>query len=117
MTADAIMADEAFDEDVPEAPRPNDLTSRDWLGKSSAGLILGLTLAIGLTGLFAWFWPGGLMHSSAKTQMNMWLVAPIWTGVLSFCFLFRSSLRAWLWLGGANLLTWGLYFAGHAVIA
>jgi hypothetical protein len=44
----------------------------------------------------------------------MWMVPPIWLGVLSFCFLFRSGLSAWLWLGGANILTFGgLYICRH----
>ena len=34
----------------------------------------------------------------------MWLMAPLWAGVLSFVYLFRDSLRAWLWLGAANAL-------------
>ena len=85
-------------------------SSRDWLGKSSAGIILGFALAIALSGLFAWAGPGGLMHSSAKTQINMWMIAPIWVSVLSFCFFFRSGLRAWLWLGGATLLAFGALF-------
>tara|TARA_R110001606_G_scaffold117232_1_gene246623 strand:+ start:6568 stop:6879 length:312 start_codon:yes stop_codon:yes gene_type:complete len=80
-------------------------SSRDWLGKTSAGLILGFALALSLSGLFALLWPGGLMHSSAKTQLNMWLMSPIWVVVLGSCFLFRSGFRAWLWLGGATLVS------------
>ena len=92
-------------------------TSRDWFGKASAGLILGFGLAIALTGLFAWIGPGGLMHSSAKTQLNMWLISPIWALILSACFLFRSGWRAWGWLGLANTVAFGLLFAAKAALA
>ncbi|HWK73304.1 MAG TPA: hypothetical protein VNQ81_03465 [Povalibacter sp.] len=92
---------------------PAQLRSEDWLGKASAGLICGFALAIALTGLFAWFGPGGLMHSSAKAQLNMWLVAPIWAAVLSVCFLFRSGARAWSWLLFANAVCYGALFAGR----
>ena len=92
-------------------------TSRDWFGKASAGIILGLALALALTGLFAWVGPGGLMHSSAKTQLNMWLISPIWAFILSSCFLFRSGWRAWGWLGLANIIAFGLLFAAKAALA
>jgi cytochrome bd-type quinol oxidase subunit 2 len=92
------------------------LRSEDWLGKASAGLVCGYALAIGLTGLFAWLGPGGLMHSSAKTQLNMWLVAPIWVTVLSTCFLFRSGRRAWAWLLLANALCYLVLFGVRALM-
>ncbi|HLS79791.1 MAG TPA: hypothetical protein VK025_00095 [Steroidobacter sp.] len=95
---------------------PAQLRSADWFGKAAAGLICGFMLSIALTGLFAWFGPGGLMHSSAKTQLNMWLIAPIWLTVLSVCFLFRSNLRAWVWLSGANVVCFALLFAGRALV-
>ncbi|SMH47201.1 hypothetical protein [Azospirillum agricola] len=91
-------------------PRPRPPIRPDWWSKSLAGTLLGFTLAIALSGLFAWAGPGG-PRALNKIQFNMWMVAPIWLGVVSFCFLFRSGLRAWLWLGGANLLA---YAALHA---
>jgi len=84
------------------------LQSRHWFGKSCAGVLLGFGLAVALSGLFAWLGPGGIAADSGKTQFNMWLISPIWAGVLSFVFLFRDSLRAWLWLGAANLAAFGL---------
>lgn len=77
-----------------------------WLGKSLAGLLLGYGLAIALSGLFAWLGPGGMVPPN-KYQFTMWLVVPLWLGVFSAVFLFRSALRAWGWLGLAN----GLAFA------
>ncbi len=75
----------------------------DWWSKTSGGILLGFTLAIALSGLFTWAGPGGPAALN-KFQFTMWLVAPLWLGVVSLCFLFRSGLRCWLWLGGANLL-------------
>lgn len=83
---------------------------RDWVSKTSAGAILGLSLAIALAGLFAWLSPGGL-ETTNKFQLVMWLVAPIWLTTLSLCFLFASGKRAWLWLGGANLMAYASLFA------
>lgn len=78
-------------------------TSRDWLSKSSAGVILGFVIAIALSSIYGQVGPGGLFWGGAEPQFVMWMVWPIWTGIISFCFLFRSGLRAWLWLGAAAL--------------
>lgn len=83
------------------------LSSRDWLGKSSAGLLLGFTLALGCAGLFRLAVDVG-DALSMKGQFVMWMMAPVWGLTLAFCFLFRSGLRAWLWLGGANLAVWAV---------
>ena len=80
------------------------LQSRHWFGKTMAGVVLGFGLALALSGLFAWLSPGGIDAGGGKAQFNMWLMAPLWAGVLSFVYLFRDSLRAWLWLGAANAL-------------
>ena len=79
---------------------------RDWLSKTLAGTVLGFTLAIACSGLFALLTPGLAMN--AKAQLSMWLVMPVWLGVLSFVFLFASGRRAWLWLGAANALVFGV---------
>jgi hypothetical protein len=34
----------------------------------------------------------------------MWLVPPVWIGVMSGSFVFRSGRHAWIGLGGANAL-------------
>lgn len=85
----------------PAKPR---LESRHWFGKTCAGVVLGFGLALALSGLFAWLGPDGINAGGGKNQFNMWLMAPIWATVLSFVYLFRDSLRAWLWLGAANAL-------------
>lgn len=79
---------------------------RDIVSKSLAGLVLGFALALALVGLFARLGPQGLAGGN-KYQLVMWMIAPIWLSVLAFVFLFRSGLRAWLWLGGASLLAHG----------
>ncbi|ATQ66788.1 MULTISPECIES: hypothetical protein [Methylosinus] len=79
---------------------------RDIVSKSLAGVVLGFALALALVGLFARLGPQGL-EGGNKYQLVMWMIAPIWLSVLAFVFLFRSGLRAWLWLGGASLLAHG----------
>lgn len=83
---------------------------RDWVSKTSAGAVLGFSLAIALAGLFAWLGPGG-MAAPNRFQLVMWLIAPVWLTTLSLCFLFSSGVRAWLWLGAANLLAYAGLFA------
>jgi hypothetical protein len=80
----------------------------DWWLKSSAGLILGLILGFGLSGLFMLWGPEVI--TSVKVQFTMWLVAPVWLLVLAFVFMFRTGLQAWLWLGGANLVVFLVFF-------
>lgn len=82
------------------------LTARNWFGKASAGLILGLGIAIGLSGLTSWALglEGGSF--SLVRQFTMWIISPIWCAILSFCFLFRSGWRAWGVLGTCAALIW-----------
>ncbi|MDP2879992.1 MAG: hypothetical protein Q8N89_00230 [Azonexus sp.] len=78
----------------------------DWLSKTLAGTLLGFTLAIGCTGLFSWL--ASDMALSIRGQLAMWMTAPIWMGILSGVYFFRSGKRAWAWLAVANLLVFGL---------
>ena len=84
-------------------PRP---IQRDWFSKTLAGLLLGSTLALGCSGLFSHF--NMDMPLPIRSQLAMWMVAPIWLGTFSGTFFFSSGRRAWLWLGGANLLIHGM---------
>jgi len=93
------------------------LTNAGWLGKTFAGLLLGLVIALAASGLFAWFGPGGIMGGAGKTQFNMWLVAPIWSLTLSLVYLFRTTLDAWKWLGAIALLMIIVLYLGKAFIA
>lgn len=83
-----------------------ELSSRNWFGKASAGLILGFTLALGFSGLLSWALGVGETYFSTRGQLTMWSISPVWCGVLGFCFLFRSGARAWGWLALANLFVW-----------
>jgi len=82
----------------------NSLTSRNWFGKASAGLVCGFALALGLSGLFWLYGPQG-GPVSGRLQFSMWLMGPLWALIFSFCFLFRDGLRAWAWLGAAALIS------------
>lgn len=90
-----------------------ELTSRDWLGKTSAGLILGFLLALGLSGLLARALGVDDTFFSTRGQLTMWSMSLSWSLVLSFCFLFGSGLRAWAWLALANALVWLPLLAGR----
>lgn len=91
------------------APRER-LQSRHWFGKTMAGFVLGYALAVALSGVFALLTPGGL-GGEGKIQFVMWTIAPVWATVLGFVYLFRDSLRAWLWLGVATVAAFGLLWA------
>jgi hypothetical protein len=82
---------------------------RDWISKTLAGISLGLTLGIAVSGVYSSLTAG--MPLPIRGQLMMWMVAPIWLGVLGGVYFFASGLRAWLWLGGANALAFGIFFA------
>lgn len=88
----------------------------DWLSKTLAGTLLGFGLAMAVAGLVAWAGPGGTAATN-KFQFVMWLVAPVWVGVLSFCYLFRNGRQAWLWLGAANVVVFAGLFACRQFLA
>ncbi len=87
------------------------LDKQPWLGKAAAGLVLGFGLALAISGLYSHLSPGPVVGDSAKIQLTMWSVPPVWILVMSFCFLFHTSKRAWLCLGLANACAFGLLFA------
>lgn len=80
----------------------------DWVSKTLAGLLLGLTLAIIASGLLMVRLDGIPLPVSG--QLAMWLVPPVWLLVLSLVYFFRSGLRAWAWLLAANALALGLWW-------
>lgn len=84
------------------------LTAKNWFGKTAAGVILGFTLALGLTGLFRMSGGVGEDFFSTRGQVAMWMMAPIWALILSFVFMFRTNARAWGWLFLANLVVWAM---------
>ncbi|MNR62519.1 hypothetical protein D3C85_1845660 [compost metagenome] len=52
---------------------------------------------------------------ATRSQLAMWLVPPVWLGILSTVYFFASGLRAWLWLGGACLALYGGLFLAGAI--
>lgn len=97
-----VRADAAGSAPVKPAP-----IQRDWISKTLAGLLLGLGLALGSSGLLAALLPA--MPLPVSGQLVMWLVPPVWLLALSLVYFFSSGLRAWLWLGAANALVLGLW--------
>jgi hypothetical protein len=84
-----------------------DLT-RGWAGKTLAGVLCGLAIALIASGLF--MLPNAKENMVYdKYQIAMWIVPPIWLAVLSCCYLFRDALRAWLWLGGITVAGFALF--------
>ncbi len=78
---------------------------RHWWRKTFAGGVLGLTLALALSGLFAWLGPGGL-HAADKAQFVMWLIAPLWLVMFSLVYLISHGNRAIILFAAANLFAW-----------
>ncbi|MFP1678672.1 hypothetical protein ACLD02_08225 [Alloalcanivorax sp. C16-2] len=88
----------------------------DWWSKTLAGGVLGFTLGVALSGLFAWLGPGGI-EAANKVQVVMWLVPVPWMAAFSLVYLFPSGVRAWLWLGAANLLAFGALVVARGALA
>lgn len=85
----------------PEPIRP------DWISKTLAGLLLGLSLALICSGVLMALMPDTPLPVSG--QLAMWLVPAVWLSVLSFVYFFTSGLRAWVWLIGANIVALGIW--------
>ncbi|WP_317203439.1 hypothetical protein [Janthinobacterium sp.] len=92
-----------------DSPKQRIPIRADWWSKTLAGAVLGWTLALALSGLFAWLGPGGIA-APQKYQFIMWLIAPLWMIIFSLVYLFRTGLRAVFWLAAANLLAYALLF-------
>lgn len=75
---------------------------RDWISKSLAGFIGGGLIAIGSTGILDFLCAD--LPISIRGQIVMWLLPPIWLGVMSSVYFFRSGSKAWSWLGSAGLV-------------
>lgn len=95
------------------ADRDTPAIRRDWLSKTLAGLVGGGLLALGCSGLFAQ--ANGAMPLSIRGQLAMWMLPPIWLGVLSGVYFFRSGGRAWLVLGTAGGLVFGAFLALRSI--
>lgn len=90
------------------------LSSRNWFGKASAGLVLGLLIALGTSGLLATALGATGAQFSLQGQFTMWMIGPVWCLILSFCFLFRDARHAWGVLGAAAGAIWlALFLLGR----
>lgn len=88
-----------------QARRP---VQRDWLSKTLAGFVLGAVLAIACSGLFSRL--NAAMPLAVRGQLAMWMVPPVWLGVLGGVYFFSSGVRAWLWLGAAGAFVTGAFY-------
>ncbi|HEX5660748.1 MAG TPA: hypothetical protein VFX59_26325 [Polyangiales bacterium] len=84
---------------------------RDWGSKTLAGALLGLSLALACSALFARL--AGGIAPPIRAQLTMWMVMPIWLSVLGATYFFESGKRAWLWLALANVVAAGLLAAAR----
>ena len=79
-----------------------------WSGATTAGVSCGFIVALASSGLLVRLAPSAGIDA-AKAETAMLFVPLVWTGVFSVAYLFRSGLRAWLWLGAASLATLALF--------
>jgi hypothetical protein len=68
-------------------------------GKSTAAIFLGMPLSVLVVGFAA------LLSSSQSVTTLPWLLVffLVWIAVMTGAFLFKSGLRAWLWMGGLTV--------------
>lgn len=78
----------------------------DWWSKTLAAVLLGPVIALACSAIFVELTP--TLARGTRAQLAMWLVAPIWMGVLSGVYCFANGHRAWVGLGVAGLLLVGL---------
>jgi hypothetical protein len=74
---------------------------REWGSKTLAGALLGLSLALACSAIFARLASG--IAPQVRAQLTMWMVMPIWLSALASSWGFESGKRAWRWLALANL--------------
>lgn len=87
--------------------RQREPIQHDWISKSLAGLLLGAVVAFACSGLFVQLNTG--MPLVIRGQLAMWMVIPIWLGILSSVYFFSSGKKAWLWLGAICIVVLGSY--------
>jgi hypothetical protein len=102
---------------------PKIVTSRtQWLWKTILGVVLGLTLSFGLVGLFVWAGPDNLQNELSserllwKSQMNMWMVTPIWMLIVTFSYLFKTAKEAAISLVIGNVCVYSCLFIIKGII-
>lgn len=69
-------------------------------GKSTAAAVLGLPLSVLLVGFVAL-----LSNDQKSTTLPLLLLFFLaWISAMTAAFLFKTGLRAWLWMGGAAVI-------------
>ncbi len=91
-------------------PRNTEKIAGHWIGKTTAGALCGFALSIASSGLLAHLAPGSSANAS-KAEVAMLSVPLVWIAVFSLAYLFRSGLRAWIWLGGISVAAFALLAA------
>ncbi|MBJ7312533.1 hypothetical protein ACFOLJ_22735 [Rugamonas sp. CCM 8940] len=69
------------------------------LGKSTAAAFLGLPLSTLVVGFIALL--SSDQHSTTLPLLLLFFL--VWVGAMIMAFLFKTGLRAWLWMGGLTL--------------
>lgn len=77
-----------------------------------AAALLGLPLSVGLIGLIALAWPGDQQVTTLPWVM---MAFPVWISMMTLAFVFKSALRAWLWLGSATVASFALLYGFKAL--
>lgn len=85
--------------------------------KSFAAIFLAPPLSVALVGLLALL----SNHQQRDTLPILLLYFPVWMTVMAMAYMFKTGLRAWLWMGGATVagfaLIHGLKLAGLIRVA
>ncbi|KAF0814747.1 hypothetical protein IGB42_00802 [Andreprevotia sp. IGB-42] len=76
--------------------------------KFTAGALLGFPLAVALTGLLIWLWPGVWISALI---VGLLFFVPLWITAMTTSVLFPRRRDAWLTLAGLNLIAYALLFA------
>lgn len=66
--------------------------AHDLASKTLAGIVLGDPLAFALHGIYGYLGPGSRLDNY---WVAVFLLLPVWTGLLSLAFAYRSGWRAW----------------------
>lgn len=74
------------------------------IARCLAGTLLGFPLAALLLALLLHLLPG---HGEAFLIPALILFFPLWTALMASAYMFRNGLRAWLVMGGANVVVFG----------
>lgn len=72
--------------------------------KTLAGVLLGCPLSFALCGIYGYLGPGSRLDNYFVV---LFLLLPVWTGLISLAFACRTGLRAWGWLVLGNAVGFG----------